>query len=249
MDFLNGLWNYVANFEWWQGLIIIFVVLVTFFVGKFWRNVFEFIGISLTREGSAEQNETLQYRMFWGLSNDAINIKMKDELRRSFKENGFHELVGNDFNQYVKNQSKNLISIVRNHIINLYPSNSKGRGIIVSMEEILEEINKKEPFFEDLFFEVYTEAKKFMIQDNNSLNEIDKKFEEEINEFSKNKTSSDCGSCVTIMFGKKIIAENKKARFKTLKSQMNFSERKISELHSSLISYYSEKINEKKKRK
>lgn len=250
MEFLNQyFFQYLTGMPWWQGLIILFVVLVTIFIGKYWRNIFtiflyplSLIGIIFSR---GEKTKTLQYRMFWGLTNDAINIRIKDELRRSFKENGFHELEGNDFSIYVKNQSKNLISILRNHIINLYPPNNKGKDIKISMEEILEEIDKRERDFDDLFEEIYNESKKFIIQYNESMEDIDKKFEEEITEFSKNKTFSDCGSCVTIMFGKKLIADNKKSKFKTLKSQMNFAERKLTELHSSLINFYSEKINEK----
>lgn len=250
IELLKQLIAYVTPFQWWQGLIILFVILVTMFIGKFWRNIFTIIlfpfSLILNIFSRGEKTETLQYRMFWGLTNDAINIRMKDELRRSFKENGFHELEGNDFSIYIKNQSKNLISILRNHIINLYPPNTKGKGIKISMEEILEEIDKRERDFDDLFTEIYNESKKVVIQDNQSIEEIDKKFEEEITSFAKNKTVSDCGSCVTVMFGKRLIADNKKSKFKTLKSQMNFAERKLVELHSNLINFYSEKINEKK---
>lgn len=240
VDFIKELFGYVKGFEWWQGLIILFVLMVTFFIGKYWRNVFDLVGIKFY----GEKSDTLQYRMFWGLTNDAINIRMKDEIRRSFKENGFHELGGNQFSQYVKNQSKNLIGILKNHIINLYPPNTK--KIIVSMDEILEYIDIKESSFEDFFFEIYTEAKKCKRQDEEAIQEIDKKFEEEINNFALEKSHSDCGSCVTVMFGKKLIAENKKAKYKTLKTQMNFAERKLGELHSSLIAFFSEKINHNK---
>jgi len=91
------------------------------------------------------------------------------------------------------------------------------------------------------------EAKKFKRQDDEEMNEIDKRFEQEITDFAKNKSNVDCGSCITVMFGKKVIVENKKSKFKTLKSQMNFTEQKLTELHSSLISFYSDKINDKKK--
>lgn len=241
IDFFKELITYVSAFEWWQGLIILLTMTFLLIVGKFWRNVLAFIGAKLF----GEKSETLYYRMFWGLSNDAINIKMKDEIRRSFKENGFCELGETEFMLYVKNQSKNLIAALRNHIINLYPPDN--RGMLVSMEEILERIDQDVAKYESFFLEIYMEAKKFKNQDEEEMNEIDKKFEQEINDFTKNKQTADCGSCVTIMFGKRIIAENKKAKFKTLKSQMNFAEQKLTELHSSLISFYSEKMNEKKK--
>lgn len=242
LDFFNEFfWQYLGQMSWWQGLIILAVMTFILLVGRFWRNVLSFLGIKFL----GEKSETLYYRMFWGLSNDAINIKMKDEIRRSFKENGFCELDEKDFLQYVKNQSKNLVASLRNHIINLYPPDN--RGMLVSMEEILGQIDKDESKYESFFLEIYMEAKKFKKQDEEEMNEIDKKFEQEITEFAKNKTTADCGSCVTIMFGKKLIAENKKAKFKTLKSQMNFAEQKLTELHSSLIAFFSEKMNQNKK--
>jgi len=242
LDFFKELIQYVSAFEWWQGLIILLTMTFLLIVGKFWRNVLSFIGVKLF----GEKSETLYYRMFWGLSNDAINMKMKDEIRRSFKENGFHDLDEKDFLQYVKNQSKSLISYLRNHVINLYPPDN--RGMLVSMEEILVQIDKDESKFESVILEIYMEAKKFKKQDDESIEEIDKKFEQEINEFTNNKNDKDCGSCVTVMFGKKLITENKKSKFlKTLKSQMNFAEQKLTEMHSSLISFYSDKINENKK--
>lgn len=242
-EFFKGLFAYITNnnLEWWQGLIIMVVVMITYFIGKFWKNVFSWIGSKFI----IEKNETLQYRMFWGLINDAVNIRMKDEIRRSFKENGFHELGGNEFSSYVKNQSKNLVSIIKNHIINLYPI---GQSLSVSMESILDEIDKKDSVFEDIFFEIYTEAKTFKCQDDWSLDEIDKKFEEEILNFIKSRKPDDCVSCFSILFGKREIAENKKSKYKTLKSQMNFAERKLTEIQSILITFYSDKINLKNKR-
>jgi len=244
IEFFKTLIQYVANFEWWQGLIILAVMTFILLVGKFWRNVLNLLGVKML----GEKSETLYYRMFWGISNDAINIKMKDEIRRSFKENGFDKMSEKDFLQYVKNQSKNLVSSLRNHIINLYPPDN--RGMLVSMEEILQQIDQDESKYESFFLEIYMEAKKFKKQDEDGIEDIDKKFEKEINEFIKTKSPADCGSCVTIMFGKKVIADNKKTKYnKTLKSQMNFAEQKLTEIHSSLITFFSEKMNENKKMK
>lgn len=135
MNFFNQyFFQYLNGMSWWQGLIVIFIVIFAFAVGKFWRNVITWIGERIT--GNTKLTTTLQYRMFWGLSNDALNIQMKDEIRRSIKENGFYELNGNDFSQYVKNQTKVLISIFRKHIINLYPPDEN--RIIISMANVLQ---------------------------------------------------------------------------------------------------------------
>jgi len=234
--------DFIESFgmDWWQALIFITVILFTWAVGKFWRNVLAWIGKKL----GGVSPETLQYRMFWGLVSDALNIKMKNELRRSFKENGFHETSGNDFSAYVKNQSKALMSMLRDHIINLYPpTNNK---LIVSMEDVLDYLDKKEPEIEDSFFEIYIEAKRLRKHEIDKKADIETKFAEEINTFVE-KDHDDCSSCMLILFGKREIAENKKEQIKTLKAQMNFVEQKFTEIQSDLLSFYSEKINDKNK--
>lgn len=240
-DFFKGFWGYMSILPWWQSLIVIFIVIFTIVVGKFWRDVITWIGDRIVGD-----KLTLQYRMFWGLTNDAINIQLKDEIRRSFKENGFDELSGSEFSQYVKNQSKLIISKLRNHIINLYPPNKK--GISISMEEILDYIDKRESTIEDVVFEIYIESKKIKKQDVESTKKIDEKFEKEIDTFIKKKNETmDCKNCLVVLFGKREIAENKISKIKTLKAQMNFAEQKLSEIHSDFLSFFSEKLSEKKK--
>jgi hypothetical protein len=235
MDFFKGFWLYLAQLSWWQSAIIIAMVVFIYVVGKFWTKVLTWIGTKLFPDSS----DVIQYRMFWGLSNDAINIQIKNEIRRSFKENGFDILSGNDFVQYVKNQSKTMMSILRNHIINLYPTSKK---LKIPMDDLLEFIRKKESEIEDIFFEIYSEAKKIKKNDEDKLKEIDEKFEKEIEKFINNKNNNDCNDCLLILHGKGEIVKNKKSNIKTLKSQMNFSEQKLSKIHSDFLTYYSEKI-------
>jgi len=241
LDFVKGFFGFLktANYEWWQVTILIAVVLFIILVGKFWRNVLTWIGDRL----SGGKSETLQYRMFWGLTNDAINIQMKNEVRRSMKENGFCELSGNDFAQYVKNQSKILLAILKNHFINLYPPDD--RRMRIQMEQVLEYLDKKDSKIEDIIFEIYIEAKRMKKQDQEDLDAIDSKFEKEIDNFIKRSNSGDCKQCFVILFGKREIAENKRDKIKTLKSQMNFAEQKLSEIHSDFLSFYSESLNRK----
>lgn len=241
-DFLKGFWGYVSGLtEWWQGAILICTIVFILVIGKFWRNIISWIGNRIFQETS----EAFQYRMFWGLTNDAIHIKMKDEIRRSFKENGYQELSGNDFAQYVKNQSKILISILKSHFINLYPDDKR---IKVKMEDILGFLEKQDSKIEDIIFEMYIESKRIKKQDNDDLLSIDEKFEKEIETFIKKKNSGDCKQCFIILFGKREIAENKKSKIKTLKTQMNFAEQKLSEIHSNFLSFYSEFLNKRTRR-
>lgn len=241
-DFAKGFFQFLVNvnYEWWQATILISAVLFVVVVGKFWTQVISWVGDKIDSLFSYK-SKTLQYRMFWGLSNDVINIQMKDEIRRSFKENGFSEMSGNDFAQYVKNQNKVLMSILKDYFINLYPSDN--RKLSVEMDHILNFIEKKQPHIEDIIFEVYIEAKRIKKQDDKDLLEIDKRFVKEIDKYVNRNNANDCKNCLVVLFGKREIAENKKAKIKTLKAQMNFTEQKLSEIHSDLISFYSESLN------
>ncbi|MFW6282043.1 MAG: hypothetical protein ACOC1O_04545 [bacterium] len=241
-DFFKGFWTYMTTIEWWQALIVIFIIVFTIVVGKFWRNVLIWFGNKWFGDDS-----TLQYRMFWGLTNDAINIQMKEEILRSFKENGFCELSGNNFAQYAKNQNKIVTSILKNHIINLYPISKS--GLKVNMDDVLNYISIKEAYIEDIIFEIYIEAKRIKNYNDELITSIDAKFEKEIDNYIKRKKSeTDCKTCLAVLFGKREIAENKKSKIKTFPAQKNFAEQKLSEIHSDLITFFSEKMNEKKRK-
>jgi len=239
IEFFKGFWQYATTLEWWQSAIIIISIVFITIVGKFWTKVITWIGDRFSKQDSME---TLQYRMFWGLINDAINIRAKDEVRRSFKENGFSEMEGNDFNQYVKNQTKTIMSLIKNHIINLYPHNCK--SVKIKMDDIINYVKGNEHNFDKVIEEIYQEAKRMKIQDRQLLNKIDIEFEKDINSFVESKKQNgECINCFGILFGKREIVENKKSQIKTLKSQMNFAEQKLTEIQSDFISYYSESIN------
>jgi hypothetical protein len=250
MDFsyFKGFWDYLSNFPWWQGLIILICFIITLSIGKFWRNVISYPGSVLNKilywigqKLSPPINDTLQYRMFWGLIRDVLNIVIKDEIRRSFKENGFHELSGLEFSLYVKDKSKNFQSMLKQQIINLYPS-SKVK-MIVSMEEIIKFVNTRNSDYEDIFFEIYTEAKRIKKNADEEFQKIDKEFIDDINLFVQNSRGSlNCMNCLMMLFGKREIYENKKEKVKVIKNQMNFVEQKIIEIQSDLINFYSSKV-------
>lgn len=239
--FFNGFWNYISNFEWWQGLIIIIFILITFFIGKFWKKVIAWIGEKI----SISSTETLQYRMFWGILTNATQLLIKDELRRSFKENGFDELNGAEFSNYVKDKHKIVMSMLKQHIINLYPPNNS--NLIVSMDEIIKYIDGKNSYYEDLMFNIFTEAKQLKKNGVEIENKIEDDFLKDVEHYVKNnKNTSNCNQCLLILFQKREIYESKKDKIKILKNQMNFAEQKLIEIQADLLNFYSEKINKKR---
>jgi len=65
-------------------------------------------------------DESIQYKLIYGLMKDVF-IGLKDEFRRSFKENGFYKCTGSDFSAYIKNQVHKIISIMEVYVHNIYP--------------------------------------------------------------------------------------------------------------------------------
>lgn len=131
--------------------------------------------IRLSKNKLIYGNETIQYRMFWGMVRDAFEVKFKDQIRKSFKENGFYNISGNEFAAFVKDKHKATISMFTQHIINLYPSPST--DMIVSMEDVLTFIDNINPKFEDRIFEIYIEAKKIKKNVDDKINEVIEKFD------------------------------------------------------------------------
>jgi hypothetical protein len=241
-EFFKGFWNYISPFAWWQGLITIFVVLVTFYIGKYWRNVIGWFGERFVL--GSNKTDTLQYRMFWGLVRDVIQIQIKDELRRAMHENHFAEYSGNEYTNYVKDKSKLLISLMKQHIVNLYPSPTV--KMKVSIEQVMKYLDDWNSDFEDIVFDIFNESKKIKKHNVELLKKIDADFIEEVEDFvTQNPAKGNCTECLMMMFGKREVAESRKRQVQTIKLQMNIVEQKLIELQSKILTFYSNVLNKK----
>lgn len=122
--------------------------------------------------------EQLQYRMYQGILSNAL-MAVKDEIRRSFKENGFETVSGAEFSNYVKDRVTTLASIGRDYVVNLYPY----QGTLVSIEEREDFLEKARSQLEDICFEVYIKAKEIKLAAKMKVKEMEKEFADEIEEF------------------------------------------------------------------
>lgn len=237
-DLLYGFWNYVSWLDWWQAIIIIIVVLSAILIDKFARPIFKWIGRIIVRKKF--ESNTLQYRMFSGIVNESLNILIKNEFRRSCKENHLDQLTGLDFNNYVKDKHKRIIAILKKHIIDFYPSNS---NLKISIDNILEYIKSKDSFYEDMVLAIFTEARQIKIDNDKKLVEIENEFINDMNNFVRNESKNvDCRNCLLIILSKKEILGSKKETIHILKNQMNFVEQKLIEIYSDLANFYSSKL-------
>jgi len=238
-NFFNGFWGYISNLEWWQGIFVIITILILYLSSKFWKSISAKIV-----EKMIGSSDVLQYRMFQGLMNDIFLVIIKNEMRRSIKNNGFHDLSDVEFSQYVKNQKVKMMSLLKEHVISLYPSSNSS----ISMEDILSFINNSiEIEFSNIIYDIYSEAKRLKKLEDELFENIDNKFEKDINEFISQDNIGNCKNCLTILFGKREIAQNNKSKITTMKSQMVYVESKLLDIETRLLSFFSSKLNLKNK--
>jgi len=102
---------------------------------------------------------------------------IKSEIRRSFKENGFHELTGTEYSSYVKSKAEALISIGRQYIMSRYPF----EGMIIPLDDRFEMLDKAS--VSDYTNSIYGRAKEIRLDADREIAELDSKYEKEITEF------------------------------------------------------------------
>lgn len=120
----------------------------------------------------------MEYRLFYGLLRDAL-ISVKNEIRRSFKENGYYELSDNEFNVFVKDKTKVIISMISQHLRNLYPS--RGSGVYIS--DIIVMLESKQNTFHGYLSDVFVQAKQVIIDTDTEVNELKRSFSEWVDDF------------------------------------------------------------------
>jgi len=123
-----------------------------------------------------------QYKLYQGLLGSTM-VAIKDEFRRSFKENGFEEMSGQEFTHYIKGKLANIVSLGREHLFNLYPYD----GMIVSITARKDWLDTKLNVLEDICFEIYGNAKDIKRDAAKKVDEIEKEFVKEMDEIVKIK--------------------------------------------------------------
>ncbi len=118
-------------------------------------------------------------------------LSVKDELRRSFKENGFGSFRESEFSHYVKDKTKIMLTMVRSYLNQYYVD---GEGTIVHLKERFEKMDKFHmQQFESWAFEVFTNAKDLIDDTAKKKEQIHNGLKKEIDEFVKNEqNSTDC---------------------------------------------------------
>ena len=125
--------------------------------------------VDMTRENKEYilYQETLSNAMF----------PIKNEIRRSFKENGFVEMSSPEFLDYVKKKTKLLITMGEEYIRSRYPF----ENMIVSIQDRFNQV--PEEMIESAINDLYTKAKFISDLADSKINELGKEFDRDMEEF------------------------------------------------------------------
>lgn len=125
-------------------------------------------------------DESVQYKLLYGLLKDGLH-KIKDEIRRSFKDNGFCEISVSEFSSYLKDRVQIIISMLIQYIRNMYPD----RGGVLEASKIIEAIEKRNSFLSRLINDLYMYAREVRLETDKKVKEIQEQFAKWVDDFIK----------------------------------------------------------------
>lgn len=106
---------------------------------------------------------------------------VKDEVRRSFKENGFYELNDAEYSMYVKSKTRTLISIAQSYLSTYYTTNDA----IVSLKYRFDKLDTSRLF--DVAFDVFGNAKSVVKESIEKQEKLKSDLKKDIDNFIENK--------------------------------------------------------------
>jgi hypothetical protein len=129
--------------------------------------------LSKLRKEEDSDRENKEFIIYSQCLKNALYL-VKQELARSFDENGFHDLDDIKFQLYVKNMAKNIINIEEDYMLQAYPSS----GMIVPIKYRFD--NFPTTYLSDVAFEIYIKAKEIRLDAEEKLKILDQQFKKDI---------------------------------------------------------------------
>ena len=108
-------------------------------------------------------------------------LSVKDELRRSFKDNGFSDLSQTELQQYIKNKVDTLITIARAYLKHHYVETEETIVTLDFRFKKMDSCHKSK--IEDIVSQMFNKAKDLVIIIENRRGELDKSLKSEIDAF------------------------------------------------------------------
>lgn len=122
---------------------------------------------------SGHSDKEIESKMFYGLFKEAL-YKVKREIRRSYKENGFCGIGEVDFINFIKDKTRVLISILIRNLRNIYPT----QGTLIDIDSIVADIESKYDTIHEYIKDIFTYAKQVIEENEKEMEEMKKEFKE-----------------------------------------------------------------------
>lgn len=168
-DILKSQMSYVEQKQ--QELLLLFC--------QSYQDDLEKLGKDRTNEEKSEQ---------FGYYQQALKCAfgmIKDEVRKSFKENGFIDLNDSEFLIYIKSKLQTFISIVKSYLTTYYFQNN---NTIVSLKYRFE--NLDHTMLNDMMFNIFGNARNIVKESILKEQELKDKFKKEIDDFIEGRNKN-----------------------------------------------------------
>jgi len=123
-------------------------------------------------------DESVHYKLIYGLFKDSLH-NIKDEIRRSFKDNGFWDMDVSNFSNYLKDRTLVLNSMFIQYVQNMYPD----RGGVMETDTLIEIIESKSALLTSLIHDLYMYSRDVKIETDKEVREAQRVFTEWIDKF------------------------------------------------------------------
>ena len=124
--------------------------------------------------------ESVQYILVYCLLKDSL-LLIKDEIRRSFKDNGFFNLSGSEFSWYVKERTQAISSMLTQYMRNIYPD----RGGVLQLQKILRSMEEEATFLSGIINDIYSYASEVRIETDERVKKMQEEFGAWVDKFTK----------------------------------------------------------------
>ena len=132
------------------------------------------------RENPSSIDENIQHKLIYGLFKDAL-VGVKDEIRRSFKDNGFHDMSSSDFTAYTKDRVSVVTSMLNQYVRNMFPNKTN----LLSQNQLIDIIKNGNNSLSIIFNDVYTHARETRIESENKIDRLQQEFGLWVDKFIK----------------------------------------------------------------
>jgi hypothetical protein len=120
----------------------------------------------------------VEYKFFSELLKDTLH-QVKNEMRRSYKDNGYSEMTASDFSNYVRDKGRLIMNIITLHIKSMYPA----QGMLINLTDILTGLSYKTPEITEIIRECFEYSKEVTMETDKQIESYKKEFSDWVDKF------------------------------------------------------------------